>query len=492
MLDQLERNEGEIMAEVRKRTSILKENIETITKMEDIRKARQDRIIPEPDGTDDACLISVRHPTLGIVKRLFKPSDSMQAVYDWVGSMCHEPLYFNLLLPASTILAIFPDEKVSNHGNSVLIMNEVDEPIENSNNESITFQGHHEDLEAVYNKVEHKRDTVAGKLSPVVKILFVNRDTVFEDVIKTYMEEPDILRHRLRVMFNNEVATGDGVAREAFSIFLEQLFLRTFDGRVQYIPVVQPEFSEDEFLIVGKILYHFYINFAVFPVQISAASLSYIFCGELRTSSLMQSFFDILSKADGNTINATFYSNAFEKHKLIDILSSFGIRSNPSKDNIRDLIIKAAKSELITKPLTAWTSIKEAFNGFFEDLPKSCITALYEKAMPSNSKVLSYMHISEANDKLEETTIRFLKRFIEDANPSTLKSFLRFVTGSSFILPGITIAVNFQNLSEFEARPIAKTCIKSLVLPKNFNTYIAFENNLKYYLEHQEHWVMED
>ena len=60
----------------------------------------------------------------------------------------------------------------------------------------------------------------------------------------------------------------------------------------------------------------------------------------------------------------------FEKEKKIDCLSSFGICTNPTKDNVHDLILKAAKSELISKPLPSLNAIKQGFSKFFEGRPK--------------------------------------------------------------------------------------------------------------------------
>ena len=114
--------------------------------MEEVRRARQERVVPEPDDTDGRCAISVRHLSFRALRRFFHPQDNMQSVYDWVGSFCHQPVYFHLMFPMTNIL-LYPDQKVGDNGNIALLMKEVDQPIENCPNESVTFQGHHVDLE---------------------------------------------------------------------------------------------------------------------------------------------------------------------------------------------------------------------------------------------------------------------------------------------------------------------------------------------------------
>ena len=41
-------------------------------------------------------MVQVRHPTMSLLRRGFSPSDTMMAVYDWVGSHAPDPEYFEL------------------------------------------------------------------------------------------------------------------------------------------------------------------------------------------------------------------------------------------------------------------------------------------------------------------------------------------------------------------------------------------------------------
>lgn len=66
-------------------------------RIEKLRDARKSRVPPEPlEGECNSVLISVRHLTLGIIKRKFKESDPMAVVYDWVGSLNESPENFTL------------------------------------------------------------------------------------------------------------------------------------------------------------------------------------------------------------------------------------------------------------------------------------------------------------------------------------------------------------------------------------------------------------
>ena len=66
------------------------------------------------------------------------------------------------------------------------------------------------------------------------------------------------------VNFQDEFPDGDGVAREAYSIFMVQLLLKSLEGKAEFTPIIHPEFGNDEFKIVGKIFRHFLSNLASF------------------------------------------------------------------------------------------------------------------------------------------------------------------------------------------------------------------------------------
>ena len=63
---------------------------------ESLRQARSLRVPNEPNPP---CItVQVRHPSMGLLRRGFSSSDTMMAVYDWVGSQTTEPEYFELCL----------------------------------------------------------------------------------------------------------------------------------------------------------------------------------------------------------------------------------------------------------------------------------------------------------------------------------------------------------------------------------------------------------
>lgn len=491
MEDQLGKKQETIAAQNHERVSELRDNIASLEHKEMVRNARRKRVIPEPELSDDHLVICVRHTSIGEVKRLFKPEDSNQAIYDWVGSLSHEPVYFKLCLQLSSD----PLDPIKNIGAtkdlSILNQVELENPV--TNNDSVTFLGEcsfTNSNEKAYDEIELKRESTCDLLNPVSNLVSVSRENVLDDLLRIFEKKRDIMKACISVRFVNEAATGDGVAREAFSIFMSQLLFKCFEGTSEFIPQVQPEFGVDEFVIIGKIFYQFFINYGVFPLQIARVSMEHVFFGVYETSSLIRSFYNYCSQDEASVLSKAIKNEIFVKEELINILSFYGIRTIPTPNNIYDLVCKIAKNELITKPFPALSSFKQAFGNFFDN-PKS-IHAIYDLAIPTATNILDHIQFPEALDSMEEKAFSFLRRYIREAGVEVLQAFLQYVTGSTFILPGLKIGVSAVLMNELETRPISKTCIKTLTISKNLPTYYAFKKNMDFYLIHNELWAMED
>ena len=102
-----------------------------------LMEQRKSRLIPEPDLLEDHVVISVRHTTRGIVRRLFLAEHTMNVLYDWIGSLQELPMYFNLIDFKGDILK--PFESVGDV-KSVLNMAECDNPPSLEEDEETAFQ----------------------------------------------------------------------------------------------------------------------------------------------------------------------------------------------------------------------------------------------------------------------------------------------------------------------------------------------------------------
>ena len=86
----------------------------------------------------------------------------------------------------------------------------------------------------------------------------------------------------------------------------------------------------------------------------------------LLVNTLVASFLKFISRSDSLVFYDVLMQNKFDYERIVDNLSRCAIKANPTKENIRNLIIKAAKIELISKPRATFRSFKY-FRNFFKN-----------------------------------------------------------------------------------------------------------------------------
>lgn len=87
------------------------------TKMsEDATRLMNERnnVFPEQNMDEDVTFLSVQHPSLGTIRRLFNKEVTMNSCYDWVGSLREQPMYFNLIDPS--VAFVSDSSKVVEYG----------------------------------------------------------------------------------------------------------------------------------------------------------------------------------------------------------------------------------------------------------------------------------------------------------------------------------------------------------------------------------------
>ena len=118
----------------------LRREMEEVQRLEDLRKARESRVPPEPVDNAQRVRVSVSHCLEGNVSRFFPAKESMVAVYDWVGSLSLFPENFCLRLTSGR--SVEPTEDVSVVDGSPLVMEITSNPMPMSSPESgISFRG---------------------------------------------------------------------------------------------------------------------------------------------------------------------------------------------------------------------------------------------------------------------------------------------------------------------------------------------------------------
>ena len=109
-------------------------------------------------------------------------------------------------------------------------------------------------------------------------------------------EKRGISTSKLNVIFEDEQAYGDGVARDAYSEFFERFYI-VMDGSSEKVPSSMQD--DEELEVIGKIITHAYITYSVFPLQLCKATLKYYIYDVVSGEELIQSFMHYLHTTKG-------------------------------------------------------------------------------------------------------------------------------------------------------------------------------------------------
>ena len=80
-------------------------------------------------------MVSVRHPTLSILRRSFIQQATVSTLCDWVGSLNNYTIYFKLVYLS---MELKPTERLASYRNSVSNVSECMEPVRFEEEEEVT------------------------------------------------------------------------------------------------------------------------------------------------------------------------------------------------------------------------------------------------------------------------------------------------------------------------------------------------------------------
>ena len=182
------------------------------------------------------------------------------------------------------------------------------------------------------------------------------------------------------------------------------------------------------------------------------------------------------------------------QQQVLDVLAPFGLRSLPMHANIKSLLVNTAKCKLVQKVNRSIDKFRE---GLFDmgtgtqvvaDVKKEEVLQLYDELCPTPERVLSLIGVDVDGilTKSQQEVYRHLKRYVNAADIPTLKRFMRFVTGSHFLVAN-EIKVIFHLSVGYLPCLVAHTCGCTVDLPVgSYMGFVDFKtqvDNVRYNLE---------
>ena len=174
----------------------------------------------------------------------------------------------------------------------------------------------------------------------------------------------------------------DGVKREAFSLFWQGTLSTMIEGCNSFVPRVGPDLEKSDYYGLGLIINHGYVLTGIFPITLNKAFMVSALLGTnvLSESELIQCFLEYVSDFDSLQLNIAFQVGSSEEtftsdtqSFLLEFLSKFQIRQLPKPSNIKSIISRIAKTELILKPGVALECVKKGLHaGLYTELWDGC------------------------------------------------------------------------------------------------------------------------
>ena len=203
--------------------------------------------------------------------------------------------------------------------------------------------------------------------------------------------------------------------------FWQAAFGEFFDGSTLLVPAVHAQLDMSVFHILSTILSHGYLFCNVLPSRIVFPCVAAILLG-VGVKILLNSFVDYLLLVEQTVLKECFSISlgVFPeqlKAKLINLLDRFGFQQIPKPENLKQLLVEAAKFEFFNKPLAAFSSFnagipdneQASWNGFSVEQ----LYSLYVTLTVSSSKVLQLLeHRLQVKNEYSSTYSSLLETFL--------------------------------------------------------------------------------
>ena len=294
-------------------------------------------------------------------------------------------------------------------------------------------------------------------------LITLHRSRIQPELLAVFMD-PNILHAPIKVQFVDEKgADARGLSREAYSAFWRDFFLTASCGENERVPAIFPDYGQDEWEAVGRILLKGYQDTGVFPLQLSYAFSVGLINGvsTVTPDILLQSLRKYLCNTDTQILDKALLGERLDeedKEDLLHVLSRVKCHSIPSDDELRHIMISIAHKELIQEPKYALDCMAStARQGLQAVLPNvAAIKEMYESKTPTARKVIKLIHANPVNQD-QSASLSYLKEFIKGLDQAMLKKFLRYVTSAEMICIQ-QIEVSFNQQRGLGRAPQVHTC----------------------------------
>ena len=140
-----------------------------------------------------------------------------------------------------------------------------------------------------YRSLEEKRKKASDALHDDNRIT-IRRDHIVTNLLSAYQDQ-DITTKRLLVSIENDDAYGSGVAREMYALFWDTFLSQHAEGEGEFTILVLLTLTAGDYINLGRILTHRFLQFGAFPVRINQVSIQQAISGHVPDECILSSVF---------------------------------------------------------------------------------------------------------------------------------------------------------------------------------------------------------
>lgn len=270
-----------------------------------------------------------------------------------------------------------------------------------------------------------------------------------------------------------------GVLRDCLTQFWSTFYEMYTEGTQMKIPVVSEDLQEEHWIAIAKVLKVGWKQEHYFPIKLARSFMEKCIFNEHITD-IVESFLMTLGSDDRTLLKEAMTDfESVNKEELLELFSDLKSKYKPAtKYDVLPLIQQVANRELVHKPsfvISCWSTNMDNL------MSKESFEKIYESCEPSSKNLLKSFSVSEGEmDSNSAKVFGFLRKFIKEADESTLEKFARFCTGADILLPDSynKIHITFNKCSGFARRPTAHVCSSTLELPNSYDTFATFKKEL--------------
>ena len=332
-------------------------------------------------------------------------------------------------------------------------------------------------------------------------------ECIVETFLRHFSQQAEPMAGWPMAHFDNEQGIGDGVTREAFSLFWDAVIGGMFQsqGGDLSLPVLSPTYDTRHWEVIGRILAYTVAVLGQFPLscicQVVCQALFDIQHDE-NEEVLVNDFLSTLSDRSRGLLAPLFFYREEDlgrfitenRRDILELLPEFNVSTLPPLSQMHSLVVNIARYSLLEVPRAAITAMQLGFQSIsgdaFSGITGAMIHEWYQQQQCPIFEEISARVQMESAEEGATRVFNVLMGFLRGhrANEGLLRRFLRYTTGSPNVR-GDRIKVDISSTYSAITHEVCFSTIRLPLISDDREAETAFVNHLWAELTGSDEWI---